>query len=39
LTAYFLALGMTDLSFHQADPDIEVSVKPGMAHHRETDEV
>jgi hypothetical protein len=23
---------MTDLSFHQADPGIEVSVKPGMAH-------
>ena len=23
---------MTDLSFRQADPGIEVSVKPGMAH-------
>jgi hypothetical protein len=23
---------MTDLSFHQANPGIEVSVKPGMAH-------
>ncbi|MHB8644094.1 MAG: hypothetical protein ACYDA3_14550, partial [Gaiellaceae bacterium] len=31
-TGYFLALGMTDLSFRQADPGIEVSVKPGMAH-------
>jgi len=27
-TRYFLALGMTDLSFHQADPGIEASVKP-----------
>jgi transposase InsO family protein len=25
---------MTDLSFRQADPGIEVSVKPGMAHAR-----
>src|SRR5712691_2270016 len=30
-TGYFLALGMTDLSFRQADPGIEVSVKTGMA--------
>jgi hypothetical protein len=35
-TGYFLALGMTDLSFHQADPGIEVSVKPGMAHRAST---
>jgi len=30
-TGYFLDLGTTDLSFHQADPGNEVSVKPGMA--------
>ena len=30
-TGYFLALGMTDLSFRQADPGNEVSVKTGMA--------
>jgi len=30
-TGYFLALGMTDLSFRQANPGIEVSVKTGMA--------
>jgi len=27
-----VALGMTGFSFRQADPGIEVSVKPGMAH-------
>jgi hypothetical protein len=31
-TGYFLALGMTDLSFRQANPGNEVSVKTGMAH-------
>src|SRR5204863_9009052 len=31
-TGYFLALGTTDLSFRQANPGSEVSVKPGMAH-------
>ena len=31
-TGYFLDLGMTDLSFRQANPGSEVSVKPGMAH-------
>lgn len=29
---YFLALGMTELSFRQANPGNEVSVKTGMAH-------